>query len=201
MPLPTYLDDPNVAGALLLVGIFGLLLEASHPGTVLPGVTGAFALILALVSLRVLDYAGFAVILLGLGLLVAEVWAPTCGVLGAGGVAALVLGSALVLETGAPGFHIGLGLIAGAAVAGAPLLGLARTLVMRARRAPIVTGDGLLLGADAVTLEPLEREGWVLVQGERWHAQSRFPVAAGSHVRVTGLQGLTLMIEPEANAK
>ncbi len=192
------LTSPTIAYALLLIGIYGLLLEGYHPGAVLPGVVGGIALVLALYALQMLpvNYAGLALILLGVALLVAETYATTFGVLGFGGIVAFVLGSILLFDTDAPGFGVNLGVIAGLALGAAAVLALTLFLVLRARRAPVVTGGGALLGQTAEVLEPFSGEGWVRVMGERWRVQCAVPLAAGARVRVTRMDGLLLTVEP-----
>jgi membrane-bound serine protease (ClpP class) len=192
------LTNPTFAYVLLLIGIYGLLLEGYHPGAILPGVTGGIALLLGLYALQMLPvhYAGLALMVLGVGLLVAEMYAPTFGTLGVGGIIAFVLGSVLLLDTDVPGYGINLGVIGGIALAAALLLALILYLILRARRSPVVTGSQGLIGQTAEVLEPFEREGWARVQGERWRVRSAVPLAAGALGRVTGMDGLLLTIEP-----
>lgn len=198
MRLLAVLTNPTIAYALLLVGIYGLLLEGYHPGAILPGVAGGIALLLALYAFQMLpvNYAGLALILLGVALLVAEVHATSFGVLGFGGILAFVLGSVLLLDTDAPGFGINLGLIAGIALSAALLLLLTLLLVLRARRAPVVTGGGALLGQTAEVLEDFSGEGWARVMGERWRVRCAVPLPAGAQARVTRMEGLLLTVEP-----
>ncbi|HZU77077.1 MAG TPA: nodulation protein NfeD [Dehalococcoidia bacterium] len=192
------LTNPTIAYALLLIGIYGLLLEGYHPGAVLPGVTGGIALLLALYAFQILpvNYAGLALIALGVALLIAEMSAPSFGVLGFGGIVAFVLGSLLLLDTGVPGFGINLGVIAGIALSAALVLLLTLYLIYRARRAPVVTGGSAMIGETAVVLEALTGEGWARVRGERWRVRCARPLPAGAKARVVGVQGLTLTIEP-----
>jgi membrane-bound serine protease (ClpP class) len=198
MRLLAVLTNPTIAYALLLVGIYGLLLEGYHPGAILPGVTGGIALLLALYAFQMLpvNYAGLALILLGVALLVAESYATTFGALGFGGIVAFVLGSVLLLDTDAPGFGINLGVIAGIASCAALLLGLTVYLVVRSRRAPVVTGSNAMIGQTAVILEPVAGEGWARVLGERWRVRCAVPLPAGARARVTAMHGLLLTVEP-----
>jgi membrane-bound serine protease (ClpP class) len=192
------LTSPTIAYALLLIGIYGLLLEGYHPGAVLPGVVGGIALVLALYALQMLpvNYAGLALILLGVALLVAETYATTFGVLGFGGIIAFVLGSILLFDTDAPGFGVNLGVIAGLALGAAVVLVLTLFLVLRARRAPVVTGSSALLGQTAEVLEAFSGEGWARLMGERWRVRCAVPLPAGARVRVTQRDGLLLTVEP-----
>jgi membrane-bound serine protease (ClpP class) len=192
------LTNPTIAYALLLIGIYGLLLEGYHPGAVLPGVTGGIALLLALYAFQLLpvNFAGLALIALGVALLIAEMSAPTFGALGLGGIVAFVLGSLLLFDTDVPGFGVNLGVIAGLALSAALVLLLTLYLIYRARRAPVVTGGPAMIGEIAVVLEPLTQEGWARVRGERWRVRSPRPLPAGARARVIGVQGLTLTIKP-----
>ena len=201
MRLLAVLTNPTIAYALLLVGIYGLLLEGYHPGAILPGVVGGIALLLALYAFQMLpvNYAGLALILLGVALLVAETYATTFGALGFGGIVAFVLGSILLMDTDVPGFGINLGVISGIALCAALLLALMLLLIWRARRAPVVTGSSALIGQTAEVLEPFSGEGWARVMGERWRVRCGVPLAAGALARVTHMEGLLLTIEPLQN--
>ena len=192
------ITNPTLAYILMLVGIYGLLLEGYHPGAVLPGVTGAICLLLALYAFQVLpvNYVGLGLILLGVALMVAEALAPSFGVLGFGGITAFVLGSILLMDIDVPGYGVDLGLIAGIAVSAAALMGLTLFLLWRARRAPVVTGSDALVGQLAEALEAFESEGWAGVNGERWRIRSGRPLRAGERARVTRVDGLLLHTEP-----
>lgn len=195
------LTNPTIAYVLLLVGIYGLLLEGYHPGAILPGVVGGIALLLALYALQLLpvNYAGLALIVLGVALLVAETYATTFGALGFGGIIAFVLGSVLLLDTDVPGFGINLGVIFGIALCAALLLALMLFLIWRARHAPVVTGSNAMIGQTAEVLETLSGEGWALVLGERWRVRCAVHLRAGALARVTRIDGLLLTIEPLQN--
>lgn len=198
MQLLSVLTNPTIAYVLLLVGIYGLLLEGYHPGAILPGVVGGIALLLALYALQMLpvNYAGLALILLGVALLVAETYATTFGALGFGGIVAFVLGSVLLLDTDMPGFGINLGVIFGIALSAALLLAMTLFLILRARRAPVVTGSNAMIGQVAELLEPLGGEAWASVLGERWRVRCAVPLPAGARVRITRMDGLLLTVEP-----
>jgi membrane-bound serine protease (ClpP class) len=199
MRLLAVLTSPTIAYALLLIGIYGLLLEGYHPGAVLPGVAGGIALLLALYAFQMLpvNYAGLALILLGVALLIAETYASTFGALGFGGIIAFVLGSVLLMDTDVPGFGISLGVILGIALCAALLLALTLFLIWRARRAPVVTGAGALIGQTAEVLEPFSGEGWARVRGERWRVRCAVPLPTGALARITRMDGLLLTVEPQ----
>lgn len=191
------LTNPNVAYLLMLVGVYGLLLEGYNPGAVLPGVVGAICLLLALYAFQVLsvNYAGLGLMLLGLTLLIAEAFVPSFGVLGIGGIASFVIGSIILLDTDVPGFEIARSLIAGIAFAGALLALLIATYFARSRKRRVVTGAEQLLDEPAVALGDFERAGRVRVRGEIWNAVSREAIKAGQRLRIVRVNGLTLEVE------
>ncbi len=192
------ITDPNIAYMLLLVGIYGLIFEGYNPGALVPGIVGAICLLLALFAFQVLpvNYAGLALIVLGVILMVAEAFVPSFGALGLGGIAAFVFGSIILLDSDVPGFSISPTLIGGtAAVAGGALMALMYFLVRSFRR-PVVSGAEEMVGASGRVLEDFDGSGDVFVHGERWNARSRVPLQAGQDVRVTGMNGLELEVEP-----
>jgi membrane-bound serine protease (ClpP class) len=193
--------NPIIAYLLLLAGIYGIALEAFHPGTWLPGIVGSICLLIGLYALQLLpvNYAGLALMALGVGLLVAEFFVPTVGALGVGGVIAFVFGSILLFNTGVPGYEINVGVIAGIATCAAALLALMLWLVMRSRRAPQVSGDDYMLEAGGELLEAVTAGGetWARVRGERWRVNSEVPLPAGARVRVVRREGLLLWVVPE----
>ena len=192
------LADPNVAYLLMTAGLLGLYIEITHPGVMLPGVTGAICLLLAATALHVLsvNYGGLALLLLGACMLVAEAFLPTFGVLGAGGLVAFVLGSLFLFDTQGTGVAVARSLIFGAAGALAIFALVVGTLVMRARRRKPVLGREGMLGMIGEARQRLDPRGTVLVRGEYWTATSEVPVQAGQAVEVTGVDGLTLRVRP-----
>ena len=194
------LTDPTIAYLLLLIGIYGLLFEGYNPGAVLPGVAGGIALLLALYAFQILpvNFAGLALIVLGVLLFVIETFVPAYGTLSIGGIAAFVFGSLILMNTDVPGFELPHGLIAGLAGAAGLLVAGTLALAMRSRRKPVVTGGESLLGAVGVALEDFSAEGvgQVRVQSANWQAQSRTPLAKDAQVRVVRRDGLKLIVEP-----
>ena len=197
--LLSLITNPNVAYLLMLIGIYGLLLEGYHPGAVVPGVVGAISLLLALFAFQVLsvNYAGLALIGLGVLLIVAETFVPSFGALGLGGIVAFVIGSVMLLDDGVPGFSIAWQLIGAMGLAGSLVLLAILSYAVRARRRPVVSGTEGLLREHAEALEGFERQGLVRVHGETWSATSRAPIHAGQRLRITKVHGLTLEVEPE----
>jgi membrane-bound serine protease (ClpP class) len=192
------ITNPTVAYVLLLIGIYGLLLEGYHPGAILPGTVGAICLLLALFAFQVLpvNYVGLALILLGVVLMIAEAFAPSFGVMGIGGLVAFVFGSIMLMDIEVPGYGVNRGIIFGIAAGGAGVLAGTLYLLWRARRAPVTTGDHTLLDHTLEVLEADGNEGWGWVAGERWKFRSSAPIKAGDRVRVTAIDGLTLVVEP-----
>jgi membrane-bound serine protease (ClpP class) len=197
------LTNPNVAYLLMLVGIYGLLLEGYNPGAILPGVAGAICLLLALYAFQVLsvNYAGLGLMLLGLALLVGEAFVPSFGSLGIGGIAAFVIGSIILLDTGVPGFEIARSLIGGIAFAGALLILLIASYFTRSRKRPVVTGAEQLLAEPAIALSDFARSGRVRVRGEIWNAIARAPIKEGQRLRIVRIDGLTLEVEPDERSE
>jgi membrane-bound serine protease (ClpP class) len=194
----TVLTNPNIAYLLLLVGVYGLLLEGYNPGAILPGVVGAVSLLLGLYALQILpvNYAGLGLMALGVALIVAEAFAPSFGVLGLGGIAAFVVGSIILLDTRVPGFGIARALIGGLALTGAVAFLATGMFVLRSRRTRVVTGVEQLLRETAIALDDFERTGLVQLHGEIWRAVSNVPVRKGQRLRVTRVAGLTLEVVP-----
>lgn len=192
------LTNPSVAYMLLLVGMYGLIFEGYSPGAVLPGVVGAICLLLALYALQVLpvNYAGVALIMLGVALMATEFAVPSFGALGIGGVVALVIGSLILFDTEVPGYGVPGQLVTGIGLASAlAFMGLI-WLAARARRQPVTTGVEELLGEPAVALEDFQGHGRVQIRGETWQAESTYPVSRGQALRVLAVNGLVLLVAP-----
>jgi membrane-bound serine protease (ClpP class) len=196
--LLSVITNPNVAYILLLIGIYGLILEFSHPGALVPGTVGAICLLLALYSFQLLpiNYAGMALILLGVALMIGEAFQPSFGMLGIGGVIAFVFGSIILIDTDAPGFGIDLSVIFAFALSSILIFVFVVGMAVRARRRPVVSGSEQMVGAEGMVLEDFEQEGQVFVHSEYWKAVSPHPLHKGQQVRVTGMKGLTLQVEP-----
>lgn len=187
------LTEPSVALILMMIGIYGLIFEFSTPGMVLPGVAGAICLLLALFALQMLpiNYAGLALIALGIGCMVAEAFLPSFGALGLGGIVAFALGAVMLIDTDIPGFGVPLWMIGTLSLAAAALSFGVSAAAVRARRQPAVIADTRLVGNAGRIID----EGWVEVQGERWRVHSAAPLQTGQAVRVTGRRGLVLDVE------
>jgi len=192
------LADPNLAYLLMLIGIYGLILEGYNPGSILPGVVGAICLILALFAFQVLavNYAGLILIALGVVLIVAEAFAPSFGILGFGGLTSFVLGSIMLFDSGIPGFEVSRLLIGSIAfLGGLIILGLVFFLARTLKR-PIVSGTEGMLGEQGIALEDFDSKGDVLVHGERWQAKTSEPVKKGQGIEITAVKNMLVFIKP-----
>jgi membrane-bound serine protease (ClpP class) len=190
------LIDPTIAALLIIVAGYGIITEMSNPGLILPGVIGGIAAVLAIVSLAnlPLNIAGALMMLMALVLFVADLKAPTHGFLSVGGVFALVLGMAFLINTGPVGLGVN------------PIVTLALALITfgfffffirkiwQARRQPAFVGGDSMLGALGEVREPLAPEGLVFVKGALWRATSTAPIPAGAAVKVVGRDGLQLQV-------
>ncbi|WP_460732477.1 NfeD family protein [Lysobacter tyrosinilyticus] len=193
------ITEPTVAYMLLLAGVYGLVFEGLNPGVLFPGVIGGVSLLLALYALQVLpvNYAGVALIVLGVALMAAEFAMPSFGSLGIGGVVALIVGSLMLFDTEAPGFGVSGRLIGGIAAASAAAFMGVVWLAMRARRQPVVTGIEEMLGQTAIATDDFsDGRGQVRIRGELWQAHSSAPVHRGQSLRVLALTGLVLQVAP-----
>lgn len=196
--LLSVLTNPNVAYILLLVGVYGIIFEFLNPGGIVPGTIGAIAIVLALYAFQLLpiSYAGMALILLGIGLMVAEAFEPSFGILGIGGVVAFVIGSIILMDTDAPGFGIDLSVIVTFAVLSVLVVAAVVHLAFKSYRQPVVSGLQELVGSEAVVLTDFNGKGQVIVHGEHWQAVSEVPLKQDQTVRVTGMKHLTLQVTP-----
>lgn len=197
------ITNPNIAYILMLVGIYGLIFEFSNPGAIVPGTIGAICLLLALYSFQLLpiNYAGMALILLGVALMVGEAFEPSFGILGIGGVIAFVFGSIILMDTEAPGFGIDISVIVTFAITSVILFIFVIGMAMKARRRPVVSGLEELLGSEAVVVDDFEQTGRVNIHSESWNALCNTPLQKGQYVKVTGIDGLTLQVEPLTSSK
>ena len=189
---------PEILFLLLLGALAGLGTEISHPGFIFPGIVGAVCLILFLFASQIIpiNWAGVLLILLAVGLFVAEVKVASYGLLTVGGVVAMILGAMMLVDNPAvPEMRVPLTLIVPAVAAVALWATLLVRMVLRAQRSRVTTGAEGMVGAVGVVDTELAPEGWVKVHGERWRARAAGPVAAGETVVVRAVNGLTLRVE------
>ena len=193
------ITNPTVAYGLMLIGIWGLLLEGYNPGAVLPGVVGSICLLIALFAFQILsvNYAGLALVVVGTAMIVAEFFFPTYGSLGVGGLIAFVVGSLILFDTDVPGLNIGRPLIAAFATVGALMIAGIVYLSTHAMRRPVVTGAQAMIGASAEVVADFSGRGRVRYGGELWNARSDSALRAGDLARIVKVEGLTLWVEPQ----
>ena len=193
------IGDPGIAYILMLLGIYGLIYEFSNPGMLFPGVVGGICLLLALFALQVMpiSYAGLALIILGIALMISEAFLPSFGALGLGGIVAFVIGSVMLIDTDLPGYGIPWMLIVPVAAASALFSFFVAGMAIRARARPVVTGAEEMIGAAGEILEDMEHEGWARVHGEQWRVRSAVPLRRGSRVQVRARHDLILDVEAE----
>lgn len=194
----TIITHPNIAYLLMLLGTLGLIFEFTHPGIAFPGIAGLICILLALYAFQALpvSYAALALILLGIGLLIAEIKIISHGLLAVGGVIALTLGSLMLFESPDPAIGVSLSVIIPTV---ASLTAIILFIVQRALSAqtkPVTTGAQGLVGQVAVASTDLNLEGKVFVNGELWNATSPQSVKQGEKVRVIRVEGLQLLVEP-----
>jgi membrane-bound serine protease (ClpP class) len=192
------LMNPNVAVLILLAGALLIYLEFHNPGTIVPGAVGTLLVLLALFSLNMLPvrYTALALIVAALILMVLEAKFPSHGILALTGTAALVLGTLTLVAGPIPQMRVQLATAISTGLAFGLITTLLVRLAWRAQRNKQLLGPEALVGAEAVAQQPIAPRGQVLVHGELWIAESSTPVAAGDHVRVRAVQGLTLLVEP-----
>jgi membrane-bound serine protease (ClpP class) len=190
--------DPNLALVLLVLGALGIYAEFSAPGLILPGVAGSIMVLLGLSAISVLpiNWLGAALMVLALALFVLEAKFASHGILGIGGTLSMILGALLLIDSPIPELRIRLSTAVAVALPFAAITMLLVTLVIRARRNKVVTGNEGMIGETGVVLTPLAPEGKILVHGEYWGAVSPVPLEVGVRVRVTAVNGLSLTVEP-----
>lgn len=195
--LLSVITNPNVAYILMMIGIYGIIFELANPGAIFPGVVGAICLVLALYAFQLLpiNYAGLALIMLGIVLMVAEAFAPSFGVLGFGGIAAFVVGSIILVDEST--LSVSIPLIGGTALVSAAFFIWVLSRLMSMRRHQVITGEEEMIGLQGTVMEDFsDNHGRVWLHSESWRAESSGNLARETKVRVTGINGLQLQVEP-----
>lgn len=194
--LLSVITNPNIALLLMMVGVYGLILEFYNPGTFIPGTIGGISLLLGLYALNVLpvNYAGVALIALGLILIVAEAFAPSFGMLGIGGGAAFVVGATLLFETESPEFQVSPAFVIATTVILGGLMIFLLGMALRAHRRPIAAGEESAAGTLVRVIDWQGNAGTVLYRGERWKAEGPADLISGQVAFVSGRDGLTLSV-------
>lgn len=191
------ITNPNIAYILMLIGIYGLIFEFANPGIIFSGVIGAICLVLGLFALNLLpiNYAAFALIGIGIALMIGEAFSPSFGILGIGGAIAFALGSLMIFDGDIPGFELSIYVVLASTAVTALIVLVAVTAAIRSFRSPATTGDSALMGEPGRVLSWSGGTGEIEIHGERWHAVSDAPLVAGQPVRVTARKGLKLQVE------
>ncbi|MBO0711392.1 MAG: nodulation protein NfeD [Acetobacteraceae bacterium] len=191
------ITNPNIAFMLMLLGIYGLIFEFMNPGSVVPGLIGAISLLVALFALNFLpvNYAGAGLVLLGIGLMIAEAHIGAFGAIGVAGIFAFVIGSMMLFPSGVPGFGLSIPLIAAATIGTAAFFLVGISLLLRSRRRPVVIGKEALPGLLGEVVAWSGREGRVRVAGEIWLARATSELPAGTRIKVLDREGLTLRVD------
>ena len=197
------ITDPNVAYLLMLIGVYGIILEFWSPGFVLPGVIGGISLLLALAALSVLpiDYAGLGLILLGIALMIGEVYTAGTVVLGIGGVVAFAAGSILLFDpSGFAGvdFSLSWPVVASSTATTAAFMLLVAGMALKARKRAVVSGAEHMRGTRGRVVDWQGARGRVRVMGELWNARAAAPLAPGDLIRIAQVDGLTLVVEKDS---
>lgn len=192
------ITHPNVAYLLMLLGVLGLVVELSSPGAILPGVVGGISLFTAFFALNMLpiDYAGAGLVLLGLAFMVTEAFIGSFGVIGAGGLVALALGSIIMFRPNALGYGLSIPLVAATTIIVAGFLILVLAIIRRAIRRRVITGQEAMIGTEGEAMGWQGTNGRVQVKGEIWLAQAARSLQPGTRIRVVARNDLVLTVEP-----
>ncbi|RTR39608.1 nodulation protein NfeD [Shewanella canadensis] len=191
------ITNPNIAYILMILGIYGILLEFYSPGIGVAGITGAICLVIALYAFQLLpiNYAGLALLLLGIGLLITEAMMPSFGIFGVGGIIAFTTGSIFLIDTKQTQFQISIPVIAAVTTFSVLFFLFILSFLWRSRKNSIVSGQEAIIGAEAVVLDDFDTQGYVLLGGERWAAMTDTPLYKGQGVTVVSIKELTLILK------
>ena len=195
--------NPEIVLILGMIGLYGLMYEGWNPGAIVPGVVGVICLLLAAYALQVIpvNYAGLALIFVGLALMIAEAFAPSFGALGLGGIAAFVFGSIIMFDSGVPGFGISITFVVGLAIVATLFIVWLVSFTLKLRNRGAVSGEESIVGGIGTALDDFDHEGKIWLEGEAWSARTRVPVHRNQAVIVKAMHGLVLEIEPVRDAE
>lgn len=191
------ISDPNIAYLLMSAGILGIVLELYHPGAIFPGVAGGISLLLGLYTLGTLNaqLSGMLLVILGLVLLASEAFVVSHGILAVGGITSFVLGSLMLFSGNQMGLTINKGVVFATAFFMAVFVSFLLVAVIKAQKRKVVTGVEGLIGEIGIAVSDINPNGIVLVEGERWQAESKEYIAKGEKVVITAVEGLTVKVE------
>ena len=193
-----FITDPNVAYLLMLAALYGLFFEFSNPGLILPGVAGVIALLLALYAFQLMpiNYVGLALIVIGVGFMVLELYVTSYGAIGIGGIIAFIVGSIMLYDSNDPTFRVTSTLIFAMSTITAAFFFLIIYMVIRSHKKIVITGQEALIGSEGTVIETGEGKITIRLMGEIWSAESNSMLAPGQHVKVVKSEGLTLTVKP-----
>jgi len=194
--LLAFITNPNIAYLLLMAGIYGLVIEGSNPGLIIPGVAGAISLILGLYALQLLpvNYAGLGLMALGVLLMITEAFVPSFGALGLGGIISFLVGSVMLIDSDVPDLRISPVLIGTASLTTAAVFFFILTYAVKAWRRPAASGNDTMIGDPAQVLKWRKTRGEVFAHGEVWRATGNFNARPGDTVKIREIDGLTLVV-------
>lgn len=190
--------NPNIAYILLLLAIYGIFFELINPGSIFPGVIGVISGVIALYALNMIpfDYAGLLLILLGIALMVAEVFVVGFGILGIGGIIAFAFGSLLLFDADTLGQSVSIPLIIAFSLSSLAFFVLVMKLFLSSRSAKVVSGADEMIGMTARVVDTTKSGYLVHCHGETWSAVSESKLSIGQNVEVVELSGLVLKVKP-----
>ena len=190
--------NPEIVLLLGLIGLYGLMYEGWNPGAIVPGVVGIICLLLAAYALQVLpvNYAGLALIIVGIGLMTAEAFAPSFGALGLGGIAAFAFGAIMMFDSGIPGFGISIAFVVTLAAIFALLFIWLLSYLLKLRRRGAVSGKDSIIGGIGTAMQDFNGEGKIWLEGEAWAARSSVAIEKDQYIVVRSMIGLVLEVEP-----
>lgn len=191
------ISNPNIAYILMILGFYGLYFELANPGVILPGVAGAICLILAFYALQTLpiNYAGLMLIILGIGLFIAEAFITSGGVLGVGGVVAMLFGSVMLIDSPSPFMKLSWAVIIPVVAVSAALFIISLTVAIKVHKEKPDTGKEGLLGLEGEARTDVHAAGQIFIHGELWSAHSDEPVQKGDRVVVEVVEGFKLKVK------
>ncbi|TAK72799.1 MAG: nodulation protein NfeD [Gammaproteobacteria bacterium] len=194
----SFLTNPNIAYLLMLAAIYGIFFELSNPGLILPGVVGIISLCLVLYAFQLMpiSYAGLALIIIGIGFMMSELFISSFGMLGIGGAIAFTIGSIMLFDTNWPAYQLDWTLVATMSVITFTFFFMLISLAIKSHKKAIVSGQEALIGSEGLVLNSMNEQIIVRVLGEIWQARSSIQLQAGQKIKVTGVHGLTLTVEP-----
>ncbi|MEM9244065.1 MAG: nodulation protein NfeD [Pseudomonadota bacterium] len=190
------ITDPSIAYLLLMAGIWGLFLEFAYAGTMIPGVLGVICLLIGLYGLQLLpiNYVGFGLMILGIGFFIAEIFIPTFGILGIGGIISLTIGSIMLINTDVAHFGISIPLILSVSITTGIFLLLIIYLVIKSHRGAIVSGREKMIGSHGVIEKDYKGQLFARVNGEQWQINNPEQFTPGQTIKVVAIEDLVLTV-------